>query len=60
MVLNMFEGVVGKYCRIVKTDGFIKFGTVDEVNAKFVKIVYADKEEYISFDVITSLSVVNK
>ena len=56
----MFEDIVGKKCKIVKKDGFVKFGVVGEVSEKFIKIEFLNKAEYVLIDSIISLSVIKE
>lgn len=59
----MFEEYVNRKVRIIKTDGFVKYGKLLSCDneAKFVKIEFdtSVKTEFISFSAISAISLVD-
>ena len=55
----MFEELIGKTCRIQKSDGYIKIGTVLEIEEDFIKLLLPHGNvEYILIKSIQSISEV--
>ena len=62
-VFVVFEEYVNKKVRIIKTDGFVKYGRLlfSDNETKFVKIEFdvMSKTEFIAFSAISAISLVD-
>lgn len=55
----MFEDLIGKKCRIVKKDGFVKVGIIESIENGYIKLKMSNinKVEYIRNDKENIISI---
>ncbi len=56
----MFEEFINRHVRILKRDGYTKYGTVLAVDSNFIKLCFDDgRVEFINFSEIGTIAMYN-